>query len=289
MLCGMADHTATPKARNLGAALRDARNGKKLTLRELGTALDLDFSKLGKYERGELIPSDVIVAKILTYCGVGGKRYDEILAMTKGTDAPQWLAVTVPEQRQHLDTLISFERNAATIYEIAPTLIPGLLQTDDYSREVFTGGGAPSDDLHTKVAIRMGRQQVLQRRPNPVRFVALIGQAAVRQILGSDDIMIAQLEHLLEISKRENVDIRIMSTRGWHPGVEGQCTVIEPMPAPDAFSVVCLDNRRSGLILHQEEDVAAYRQDVDAVLRTAMSPTDSVRLIAAVIKEMRTG
>jgi transcriptional regulator with XRE-family HTH domain len=283
-LCCMASNTRTPKARALGTALRDARNARGLSLRALAGQLGKDPSILSRWETGERAPQPTDVAQILTILGVNGERYDEIIELTRGTDEPRWLAVSLPEQRQQLAALLEFEQAASAIIEASPLLIPGLLQTSSYVRAIMSGGSVPADEIETRVAVRVGRRDVLTRR-DPVRFVALIGQAALKQMIGNVEVMTEQLRHLLAMAELPNVDLRVVPfSSGWHPALEGPFVVIESEQEP----VVHLENRRSGMFLHEDEDVDTYRQAADAVLQAAMSPEDSAGLIAEEVDRMET-
>jgi transcriptional regulator with XRE-family HTH domain len=290
MLCVMPAHTGSPKARVLGNALRQAREDKGLGLRALAGELDLDPSALSKWERGLMVPKDVVVARILTHLGINGERYDEILTMPEGADAAQWLAITLPEQRQQLAALLDFENTADTITTASPLLIPGLLQESGYVRAIMSAGTVPADEIATRVAVRIGRRDVITRR-DPARLVAFIGESALRQVIGGPNVMAEQLTFLLEAASWANVELRVIPyASGWHPALEGPFTIIDPKVNAERATtpVVHIENRRSGLFLHEKEDVDTYRQAVDAVLLAAMSPTDTEELIAAVIKEMRT-
>jgi transcriptional regulator with XRE-family HTH domain len=290
MLCCMAGNMATPKARALGAALREAREERGLSLRKLASELDRDPSLLSRWETGKRAPQAIDVAQILTHLGVNGARYDEIVHMTEGADAAQWLAITLPEQRQQLAALLDFEDTADTITTASPLLIPGLLQESGYVRAIMSAGTVPADEIATRVAVRIGRRDVITRR-DPARLVAFIGESALRQVIGGPTVMADQLTFLLEAASWVNVELRVIPyASGWHPALEGPFTIIDPKVNAERATtpVVHIENRRSGLFLHEKEDVDTYRQAVDAVLLAAMSPTDTEELIAAVIKEMRT-
>lgn len=281
MLCCMAGNARTPKARALGSALRDAREHKGLSLRQLASQIGRDPSVVSRWEHGERNPKPTDVAQILTQLGINGERYEEIVDMTRGADAPRWLAVSLPEQRQQLDALLDFETTATSITDVSPLLIPGLLQASSYVRAIMSAGSVPEDEVRTRVAVRIGRRDAITRR-DPVPLLALIGEAALRQVIGSREVMVEQLRMLLELGKLPNVDLRVVPlTSGWHPGLEGPFTLIESEPP-----VVQLENRRSGLFLHEKEDVDTYRQAADTVLREAMSPGDSAGLIAEIANEM---
>ncbi len=279
MLCCMASNTRTPKARALGNALRAAREEHGSGLRKLATELDKDPGQLSRWETGERSPRPTDVAQILTHLGVSGDRYEEIIEMSSGTDEPRWLAVSLPEQRQQLAALLDFERTATTITEVSPLLIPGLLQTSNYARAIMVAANVPADEVETRVAVRVGRRDTITRK-NPAHFIALVGEAALRQTIGTPEVMREQLEHLLELAERSNVDLRVIPfSSGWNPGLEGPFLLIDSEQGP----VVQLENRRSGLFLHEKEDVLTYRQAVDTVLEAAKNPTDSVQLVTEII------
>src|SRR5205807_2062845 len=106
-------------------------------------------------------PKPEHVAQLLTALGLIGGRYDDIMSMAYDTDAPLWVATTLPAQRQQLAAFVDAEQSAVEITEVSPLLIPGLLQTNDYIRAIMSGGGISADETVTRVAIRIGRRDVI--------------------------------------------------------------------------------------------------------------------------------
>jgi hypothetical protein len=191
-----------------------------------------------------------------------------------------------PEQRQQLAALLDSERTATKITQVSPLIIPGLLQTNNYIRAVMSEGCVPVDDLETRMVIRIGRRDALSR-PNPVHLVALIGEAALHQMIGGRDIMIEQLQYLLTVVKQSNVDVRLIPFDiGWHPAIEGPFLLIE---SADEATVVHLENRRSGLFLHEEADVQTYQKAAVTVCSMALSPAASAELIHERISRIEKG
>ncbi|MGQ0838050.1 DUF5753 domain-containing protein, partial [Actinokineospora sp.] len=189
-----------------------------------------------------------------------------------------------PEQRQQMSAFLDYEQNATAITEVAPLLIPGLLQTTDYIRTIMsTGGSVPQVDIPTRIAIRVGRREVITRQ-NPARLLALIGQAALCQDIGGKAVMAAQLRHLVEMARRPNVELRVVPFGvGWHPALDGSFALIDP---DSPTSAVFLETRRTTLWLHKADDVRAYKSAVDTLLRTAMNLDDSIRFTAAMAERM---
>lgn len=283
----------TPKAQALGAALRQAREEKNLLLRELAEAINRDIGVVSRWETGDRTPKPEQVAQILTKLQVDGARYDEIMTLAYGTNESQWVATSLPEQRQQMAALVDWEQRATQIFDVAPLLIPGLLQTAKYVEGIMTAAGVPSGEIALRVTTRLGRREAITKR-KPSRLLVLIGQGALNQDIGGSPAMIGQLDHLLEMAAKPNIELRIVPDhRGWHPGLEGPFTLIEaPQPASGrraavkSASIVFVDTRRTVLMLHEDNDVAAYRQALDRILGVSLAPDSSANFVAEVRKRL---
>ncbi|HEX3783725.1 MAG TPA: Scr1 family TA system antitoxin-like transcriptional regulator [Pseudonocardiaceae bacterium] len=274
----------TPKARTLGAALRKEREDRGFTMRDLSERISRNQGDISRWKTGDRTAKPEHVAQILTALGISGEPYNEIMALAYDTDAPMWVATTLPAQRQQLAALVDAEQNASEITEVSPLMIPGLLQTRDYIRAVMSAGdGLSAAEIATRVAIRMGRQDVITR-DQPTQFIAFIGEAAIWQIIGNRSVLLEQLRCLMNMAKRPNISLRVLTFgSGWHPGLEGPFILIQPT---NSVPVVHLEMRNSGLFLHEEDDVEGYIDAIQAVSQQALSAEESVRLIGKVVQRM---
>ena len=269
-------------------------------LREVAAAIDRDIGVLSRWETGERTPKPEQVAQILTKLGVDGPRYTEIMTLAYGTNESQWVATTLPEQRRQMGAFLDWERNARRIVAVSPLLVPGILQTSDYTRAIMTDPAAdvPPGEVESRITARLSRREALTRH-DPATLVALIGQGALTQEIGGRLTMIGQLRHLLEMAARPNVELRIVPDRcGWHPGLEGEFALVEaPLitsgngssvrRAPASVeTIVFVGNRRTVLTLHEDDDVAAYRRARDRIMGIALPPDKSAALIAELIHRM---
>jgi len=276
MLCCMV-RSSSPKALALGARLRAARTATGKSQREVGKALKIDSGTLSRYETGERPPGPEEVAAILAVLGVSGVERDEIIDLARNPSGTTWLAVSLPEQRAQLSALLEFEQMATEITAVAPLLPPGLLQTGPFARAMMREGDVPDDEVEMRVAVRVGRRDILMRSENPAHLTAFIGASVLRGRIGGAHVMAGQLDHLLKMGRLPNVDIHIIPDEcGWHPGLEGPFVLL----SNKTMSLVNLENRRSGLFLQEEGDLTAYQGAVEKVLSVAMSPDQSSELIA---------
>jgi len=279
----MVGNTGTPKARALGAELRAARERAGVSQRALSRQLGIANSTLSRWEDGHRMPPVEDVAAILGILGVSGEQREHLLQLARNPDSSHWVSVGMPDQQRQLAALLEFERTATRITDVSPLLITGMLQTADYARAIMVSGGVPPMEVPTRVAVRVGRREMLHR-DDPVHLVAVVGEAALRTMIGGPEVMAEQLRFLVKVSALPNVDLRVLPLDiGWNPSLEGPFVLLE---FERATPIVHLENRRSAMFLHEKEDVDAYRLAVDSVLAAAMSPEESSEVIAEEIKRL---
>ncbi|WP_245694027.1 helix-turn-helix domain-containing protein [Actinopolyspora mzabensis] len=265
----------------LGAELRQCRVSAGMKQRELAERLNVSYVSISRYETGARTPNPEDVAQILATLGITGARYAELVDMARDADQPNWLDTGHTGARRELTTLIEFERTARRITDVATIVIPGLLQTANYARAIL---GETTSDLDTRVTMRVGRRDVLLQREAP-EFIALIWEAALREPLGGHQTMADQLQHIMTMSERPNVTVRVipMGSTRWHPAHAGAFLVFHfPRSAP----IVHVENFHSTTFLHKSRDVAAYDTAATTLQQLAMTPKDSIGLIAKIKDEM---
>jgi transcriptional regulator with XRE-family HTH domain len=282
----MASTGSTLRSRALGNALRQARaEHSDLTLRAFAQQLGIRHASLSQWETGKGVPPIEHVARILTALGVDVDEYERIMGLAKDAHEPNWLTVGIPGVSQQLAGAVECESAASEITCWEPMLIPGLLQTGNYARSILTAAGLPRSEVETLVHVRMGRREIVTRH-DPAHLVALIGEAAIRDLIGGVTVMADQLRHLADMGRRDNVVIQVVpGAVGWHPGLVGPVIFFD---FPDTPSIVHLEHYRSGVFLADDKDVEDYRAAVHTVRRLAMSPEDSAGLIAEVLNKLET-
>lgn len=271
----------TPKGLRLAAALRAARESRGLTLRELGERIGRNSGVVSRYETADRTPKPEDVAQLLTALEIRGEEYDEILALAYDTDAPGWVAWTLPDQRQHLAAVVDMEQSAAHIDHVAHSVFPGLLQSEEYMTATMIAAGIPADEIARRVRIRIGRRDAL-RRNGPAELMSFLGQAALYWMIGGRAGMIEQLRYVLGVCRLPNVHLRIMPfAGGWQPALDGQFMVLDR-------TIVHADAGRSGIFLHNSADVRSYLDAVDRVRAVAYGEAQSRDLLAARLRELET-
>lgn len=267
----------TLRASALGAELLAARKAAGLTQQQLADRLGVTRPTISRYEDGVRFPDPPTVDRICEALGLDEQATAELMERARGGEHGPWLAITMREQQRQLEELLARERQAVRIVNVAPLLIPGLLQTSDYARAIMVRARVPAHQVDTRVAVRVGRREALTRR-DPAELLALIDESVLRRLIGGPQVMADQLRHLLKMAEMPNVDLRVVpGDSDWHEGLEGPF-VLDTLA--DGSAVVHLETRASGLFLDEPEHVAPYREAAEVVLREAMSAAESAELIA---------
>lgn len=276
----------TPRARALAAALRGARENANVGQRELARKLGIQHPQLSYWERGQRQPKIEDVAGILACLGVVGSERDRILDIAKHVSEHNWVTAGTPGMSPGLAGLLDCEKTATAITDWSLSVVPGLLQTSDYARAILAAGDLlSSSEIEPRVMMRLARRDVLTRR-NPATLTALVGEEALREVIGSRAIMADQLRNLISLSEMPTVVLRVVPSRcGWHPGLGGPFVVYD---FDDSPSIVHLEHYRSSAFLYEAKDVQEYQVAATKVREMAMTVEDSTRLITKVTQEMET-
>lgn len=274
--------TTTPRARALASTIRRVREQAGVSGRDLCLRLGISHGTVSHWETGRRVPTPEDVAALLGVTGVTGDEKRRILELARNAADPNWLTFGMPGIPQQLAGVIESERTATAVVQWSPMFISGLLQTSDYAREIISAGDLANHEVEQRVMLRLGRREVLTRR-KPVEFEALIGEAALRDVIGDRAIMGDQLRLLTELGARPNVVIRVMPARsGWHPGLSGPFVRYE---FPDATPVMHFEHFSSGAFVPDDYDVQAYSTAIRTMRELAMSPQASAELIVRLAEE----
>jgi transcriptional regulator with XRE-family HTH domain len=207
----------TVRRRRLAAELRRLREQSGQTAEAVGSILGWSKAKVSRYELAQsgLKPSDV--ESLLVVYRVQGERREQLLALAEeATQKGWWEAYADVLTEEHM-AFIGLEAEATSVLQWQINVIPGLLQTEEYARDIFLGyqvvnRSAPAI-IERRVQTRMIRQQVLAR-DKPLDLTVILDESVLRRQRGDRAMMHAQLQHLAEAAIRPNVKLRILPLTG---------------------------------------------------------------------------
>ncbi|MET7566913.1 DUF5753 domain-containing protein [Streptomyces sp. NPDC005492] len=172
-------------------------------------------------------------------------------------------------------TYVALEGAASLIRSYEEQYVHGLLQTEAYARAVIGGGTGHQRavDVERHVALRLERQERLFSE-SIAQLHIVLDEAALRRPYGSREVMRGQLQHLIDMSERENVRLQIMPfSFGGHSGACGAFTILN-FPDPGLSDVVYVEQLTSALYVDKPEDVAQYEMAMKELQRDSPAPSE---------------
>ncbi|MDQ7807467.1 helix-turn-helix transcriptional regulator [Amycolatopsis sp. A133] len=264
------------RARQLGDRLLQRMAEKGWGVREMSRRLEMSAQWVSAVTRGRARPSPVHLARFLTTLGFRGEEYRELMAMGDEMRNPGLL-----ERSENIRTLISLEEHANAISVFQANVVPGLLQTGDYARNlaIEMGNQPELDKLDEHVFARLSRQAILTR-PR-VRFRFFLHEFVLLLPVGPPSVMIGQLRQLLRISAQQNTTVRIVPARlGGHAASAGHFQLMES----DSYQpVVCIESEVTSLYLEEPREIEAYRRVLSGLEGGALDEANSKQFIADLI------
>lgn len=252
--------------------LRLLRGGKGDSLRELGEKVGWDWSLFGKLETGHTLGSPEVVQALDQYYGTPGL----LLALWE-------LAMADPTQfKERYRRYMVLEAEAVSMWQYSPCVLPGLLQTPEYARELLREGGLKGDELGAQVEARTGRREVLLRE-NPLQFRAILSEAVLRTPLEDPEEWRTQLEHLGMMGHRLNVALQVLPLSAGLHGLTNTDTIF--LRGSDGQTVAWVETSYSGELVQETTAVERLQLRYDRVRDVALSPDESRQFIERMLEE----
>ncbi|EST22113.1 hypothetical protein N566_26845 [Streptomycetaceae bacterium MP113-05] len=275
--------------RRLGGELLRLRDVAGKTQQQAADVLNATGTKIVKMERGAVPMRDLDVRALCEFYGAGG---DETVARLVGlakADRDRRKAKGWWNQYPVLRDMaeyVALEDVATSVRTWQLAIVPGLLQTPDYARALAVGNGSweDVDEIEPFVESRVARQTRLTGE-RPLNFWAVVHEGALRQLVGGQNVMRGQLQHLREMAGRPNVRLQILPyLAGAHPGMTSAFTVVS-FDEPGAVDVVHVDTTSTTVWMESEADAAHHSVVFDRVARLGLAQRNSVQLIESILKE----
>ncbi|GAA3441090.1 helix-turn-helix domain-containing protein [Planomonospora venezuelensis] len=257
---------STSVAAYWGAELRRLREAKGWSQQELAKRIAYSHTLVCQAETAARPPSKPFA-----------ERCDEILE-AGGALMNLWPLITREASPAWVRSLLELEQEARSLRNYEVTVIPGLLQTEDYARALLRAGQAFDDDeqIEKLVAARMQRKCLLDR-PDPPTLLVLLDESALLRPVGGRQVMRDQLGCLLAAAARPRITIQVIPLDvGAHPGLDGPLLILSFKTSPD---MVYMENAEDGQLLADPARVYPLTARFDALRSYALPQTASAALI----------
>ncbi|MEU5160219.1 helix-turn-helix transcriptional regulator [Streptomyces sp. NPDC020875] len=188
-----------------GARLRSAREKRGWTQDELAERMGYSGRHISAVETGRKPPTRRFAQGADSMFGLEG---------SVDTFERQWREIRHGALLEGFPEYVGYEGRAAEIRLFDVGVIPGPLQTREYSTAIEAGhvkrGTLTGDQAAERVDFLIERQTALARRPLPPLLIAVLDESCIRREIGGPQAMKAQLEHLIEFAEQPNTSLQIV-------------------------------------------------------------------------------
>ncbi|MEU1267019.1 helix-turn-helix transcriptional regulator [Streptomyces sp. NPDC005799] len=272
----------TARQLRLAAELRRLREAAGLSARQAAALLGVNSVQISQIESGISGVSEERLRRLASHYGcIDGDFVDALVAMAVGRTRGWWEEFRGVLPNSFLD-LAELDHNATFLREAAILYVPGLLQTEEYAREVFSARipELTPAELELRVRHRMARQSEATF-PHEV----VIHESALRIRVGDRAGARAQLVRLLDLSEADRLTLRVVpfDLDGFAAASSTMAYVGGPVPKLDT---VVRDAPHGSLFIDSEAQLNVYRTRFRRIAALSLEPERSRDFIHRLAKEL---
>lgn len=262
-----------PRSREqYGQELKRRREAAGLTQDELSQRVVMSRTHIAHIEGGRRRP-DVEDARRLDQVLETGGFFERFLPTLDGRKVAE-----------HFAEALEFEGKATEIREYAPKLVPGILQTPDYAREVLSSGAAPKsvEERDELLVTRLERARILDDFHSP-KVWTLLDEAVLRRRIGGPTVMCEQLRHIVSLGEIHRIRVHVLPfSDGYHALLEG---FVSLMWFEDLPPIAYVEGLKSGRVWELPSVVRECQVAYDHALGDALSHRESLAMLRSVAEE----
>lgn len=249
------DRNPTLAQWQLAQELRRLRGDRKFN--EVVKAARTTGGSLARWEtpgdRGS-VPGPAAVERLLQIYEAE-EHLERILALRKEARQPdRWQPFDLERSYR---TYANIESQATSIEYYASQIIPGIAQTENYSRAIIKATLHPSSDVERELQVRAERKRLLETREHPELWL-IISEGALHQEVGSPSTMTEQVAHLLDLAHKPGVTLQVLPFRaGAHVAMRLSSFVVLHV-SHHGLTAVYTEGQSSSLFLTDQEGLEEY-------------------------------
>lgn len=289
-----AERSPTVRRRRLAKQLADLREHAALSVKDVARQLEWAESTVYRIEsaRRGVKPGDVLLLlDLFTRTGkvvITDEQREELLRLAREARKRGWWQTYSGAVPEPFVVYIGLEAEVSTLRAYGCELVPGLLQTEEYAREVRRASVPTPDPAQTDrwLAVRAARQRRLVEE-DPILLWAVLNEGVLRRAMGGPAAMARQLARLVEAAELPNVTVQVLPfSAGAHPAVDAPFMILG-FPERTDPDVVYVEHMTQALYIETPSEVDAFALAFDHLRARALDPDESVARIMSIMEDHR--
>lgn len=207
----MAPRGETPQSehRRLIVTLRQAREARQLTQKDVADALEWSTSKLIRIEKGSVGISITDLKALLSHYEINDPdEVDDMVGMARASKKADWWQKYREVIPQDFYTFLRLEASAVRMRQFQSLVVPGILQSPEYIKALIRDAGATPEQLQRGLEVRVKRQELISEEGPELFFI--LDESVLYRTVGGAAAMREQLLRLREVGEHPRASIRIL-------------------------------------------------------------------------------
>jgi hypothetical protein len=278
---------ATVPQRALAVALERRRIEAGLSREEVSRALEWSLVKPYRIETARVTVSPGDIRELGRLYHLDDPDTERLVELARQAKRSGWWTGMAQALPAGFSVHLELESSARAIRTYEAQFVPGLWQTEQYTRAVLGARSVSStpEQVERQIAVRIRRQQLLDRTsPQPPEMWAVLDEAVIRRVVGGREVMRGQLRRLLEICGNPLVTVQVLPfSAGAHMAAYGSFSLFEP--ADPAFPVTASTDRPAGTLIEDDpSDTDRYTLIFNHLRAAALNPADTRVLLGETMR-----
>ncbi|MEE2035857.1 helix-turn-helix transcriptional regulator [Nocardiopsis sp. CT-R113] len=276
----------------LGHELRKRREQRGITREDAGNRIRASASKISRMELGRVGFKLRDIEDLLKMYGVSDRKtIKELLEVARESNKPGWWKEYGDSLHKWFIRYVGFEEAADHIRIYESQFVPGLLQTEEYAREIISGGVETDMVTEQRIEARLRRQKRVENDTN-MRMWVILDEAAVRRPIGvisrGPEIMRRQIEHLIHLSScHDNITLQIIPfSVGAHAAEAGSFTLLRYSEF-ELADMVYLEQLHDGELIDRRNVVEAYTKAMTRLSVAAATPDETLDMLKEILEDLK--
>ena len=259
-IIGVSVNNGGNPATYFGRQMKKERLARGWSLREFSARTGVNIGHASRIENGKRPPTEKVAAACdLAFPERMGWFSEYYAELSEWTEVPpafkDW-----PER----------EEKAAVLRDWWPSIVSGLLQTEEYACALLrTYPGVSDEVVAARLVNRMERQRRVLMRDDPPLTWFLVDQLSLYRLVGSPEVMATQMRHLRDVAASPNVTLQILPAVA-NPGVSSGFVIADESAYAEHLA---------GGFVYTGETVSALMRIFDSLRTEAYRGSESLRIL----------
>ncbi|MFF0711251.1 helix-turn-helix domain-containing protein [Streptomyces bauhiniae] len=268
-----ADKSAQGVVAAFGQTVKTLRLRAGMDREELGKRLGYSAATIASFEQGRRIPPPRAIDRAEEVLDAGG-----LLTVWKEE-------VEKAQYPVFFQGMAQLEKQAMELQMYDALVVNGLLQTEEYMRALLEMRRPPldSETIEQRVTARLARQEIFDRHTTTL-LSFIMDESVLRRRYGGDAVLRGQLEHLLLVGARRNVELQVMPTaRADNAGFDGPFTVVM---RKDGKRFLYVEAQATSKLETDPEQAGLASARYGIIRSQALNPGESLEFIETLLGEL---